>query len=958
MKTKPTSSVTIEEARSPTEELDVPLTPGLDSADQYQTRHEPVWSDLIQNQQRTPSTSASEQLIAAEASGIRHTPPTLQRTASRTVINDRLRNAANLRSCHLSNVLHMATLSENFREEPIENRIVALRSDVGQLTAALERHDTVTTQTTVYSIVETVTTWLETIEYRVYLIRQQSAEGPSETKVQSFTDLSSELQHIADNVQQVSQQLKTASEFVPPVDKKRMATSFQALQSQVKAIEEIAKENEEQARHDLTRWNDYVMLCEQIAIYMNNLQEQFSAIVTDDVAIEEKLFMLDELELANREQAKEIAKLLNTARALTRDFPDKQPQPQQDAYALHELSKNLENNIYLQRNQLLQMQSLAEMYEQTLHEFAQSTEMADRLVEKPIIAADLDELQREVQVHHKFFVNLSQCRSILESMDANLDRHTRDQHADMHRRLYDRATSILERAADRAHRLSRAASHWTVLLMGMRDERQWLQVAQQRVPDLSAVTSADYDHYITMYQSLRSDISAHHAKQHQLTASAARLQTLCTAPNVADENNDALLEVRRLREEVNGYLRRLHAFSETWATYEQLTDRLELWIKDAERDIGQLQQPGQPAAASAASIEHMRRFWEIKIHYEVHNNIRTGIGQHFEQAMQIVPLADEMLQRQFLAQLDDRWTAVSAKIRAIQAAVVDTLASHDTPIADKLPLLERELRELQLNLGSAKGVIRNEDELNLYIERMQVLQSRAQLIGTELGRISMLAAAVDADADAKAAPTADGPERIGDLFGLSHGVSLQIAEELDGTALVKDQIGRIRQGIVRVRRLQAADAAALDECEAGERASSAQLEQAVAECQTVADGLAERWQQIMELRQLLHTLPGGQLRMTVSPVKLERDIARLQDEHAALEARCAAVLAVLRKRLALWRRFERQLELVQQSVQQTDYMVELLRVDGHIDYERLRQATERLEVSATGNKLIGAGHVE
>lgn len=100
----------------------------------------------------------------------------------------------------------------------------------------------------------------------------------------------------------------------------------------------------------------------------------------------------------------------------------------------------------------------------------------------------------------------------------------------------------------------------------------------------------------------------------------------------------------------------------------------------------------------------------------------------------------------------------------------------------------------------------------------------------------------------------------------------------------------------------------------------------------------------MALRQVLHTLPGG-LRVSVSPGHLERRISACQDAHAGLEARCQALRGLLGTRLQLWKTFEERLEAVRASVQEADYMVELLSVDTALDLDRLVTATERLEVS-------------
>jgi nesprin-1 len=109
------------------------------------------------------------------------------------------------------------------------------------------------------------------------------------------------------------------------------------------------------------------------------------------------------------------------------------------------------------------------------------------------------------------------------------------------------------------------------------------------------------------------------------------------------------------------------------------------------------------------------------------------------------------------------------------------------------------------------------------------------------------------------------------------------------------------------------------------------------------ENLVLHWQEIMRVRHLLHILPTS-LRMSVSPVDVEKEISQLEDDYVDIEKRLGEVEGLLKNRFNLWKRFERQLETIQQSIQETDFMVELLTVHGNIDYDRLLKATEKLEV--------------
>ena len=186
-------------------------------------------------------------------------------------------------------------------------------------------------------------------------------------------------------------------------------------------------------------------------------------------------------------------------------------------------------------------------------------------------------------------------------------------------------------------------------------------------------------------------------------------------------------------------------------------------------------------------------------------------------------------------------------------------------------------------------------------------------------------------------------ERVGILLSTARRIESQVSEELDAAQLLRERLQALERGLNRIRKAHQRLSSILDQCEGSKKQGSDIVAASVDRCKSVAEELAMLWQDIMALRQVLHTFPMS-MRISVSPVGVERDISNLQDDHAELESRCSKLLTLLKNRLTLWRRFERQLEMVQQSVQEADYMMELLTVQGSVDYERLLKATERLEV--------------
>lgn len=853
-----------------------------------------------------------------------YSPSTSQTYWDKTnnTIEEKVKNMLqNRKTKNFSNPLVFSKLKDYVSEIPKEQYDCEVKDNLVSLNNAVKQQNIVVIETTVITTVETILVWLERIEYIVYCKRQQMSEGPNPTNNEDFDGIKEELNTINKNVETLKQTMKDLTKY-PEENKTKMNECLNSLQEQIEVVQNITKETENQSNIDNTRWQEFLNGAKNVQDLVLSVKQELDQLLLSDIPNKTKLEKLDQLESSNHCHMLKTAHQLQTARGLVRDFPGKELL--QIIYTTHELTKQIENSVNLERDRLLQLLALADEYEQTLREFEQITDIADALVESRINVINLEHLQEEMQKHRKFFVNLSHCRAILESLEGNLDNETRALHSALHHCLHDTATNILDKAASRAQQMALAASRWTVLEQGMKAEKQWLQVAHQRVPDLSSVTSSEYDQYITLYQSLLLDISHHHAKLLQLLGIANGLEELVSCSSLHGKYNEPLEVVLQLQDEVNGHMRRLVAFRENWTEYDMLTDRLETWMKKADKEISHM------AASPAGTPGNMRHFWELKAQHEVHNNIRNNAAVQFEQAMEIIPISDEMVQRQFFSRIEDKWRNISAKIDVMHSAAIENISAPDAPVDEKLIILEDELRELKLSLNELQGIIKSEDELNLYIERLQILSGRIETIQNELGRLGMLPALES--------------ERVGGLLSQAHRLEILISEELEGGLLLKEKLATIQIGLSRMRKNHQKVQQTLDECEANEKMGSDVVEQALINCQTVGEDLVSQWQDLLKLRQLLHTLP-VRLRVSVSPVKVEREISQLQDNHSALESRCGNLLGLLRNRLGLWRRFERQLEMVQQSVQEADFMIELLTVQGQVDYDRLLKATERLEVS-------------
>lgn len=104
-------------------------------------------------------------------------------------------------------------------------------------------------------------------------------------------------------------------------------------------------------------------------------------------------------------------------------------------------------------------------------------------------------------------------------------------------------------------------------------------------------------------QSLSADVAVHGARTAQLLALSARLRELvtCADLDVAYDQHSAV--VTNLQSAVDDDLCRLLAFRDSWSVYDALTDKLDAWLRGAEKELDAMDVESDPPAAN------MRNFW-------------------------------------------------------------------------------------------------------------------------------------------------------------------------------------------------------------------------------------------------------------------------------------------------------------------------------------------------------------
>lgn len=320
--------------------------------------------------------------------------PNNAEASSLTIASDRLGDklrrlkAGTHHSTRGPNVLYLASLQVNSPINPHdeEKNVTKLKN---QLKSVLLTGNYQQVQGLTVEIIEHITSWIEAIEYRTMVLRENHIkEGPDSNRIQELTELRAMAQRAQCGVQDLESSVK------PYNDNEIFSPCLKSLLEQAVVVENLVTETVKQQEEDFARWEEFSNAVCLISTMVEDTRAKLDDLQSSVMPSKEQANAIDQIEIANRAHMLKVSYLLNNAHGLLRDFPGHELP--NEIYSIQDNVRHITRDISESRERLEQRISLAAEYEATLKELEQITDVAEALVSAPIAVKDLQHLQDEV----------------------------------------------------------------------------------------------------------------------------------------------------------------------------------------------------------------------------------------------------------------------------------------------------------------------------------------------------------------------------------------------------------------------------------------------------------------------------------------------------------------------------------------------------------------------------------
>jgi len=569
----------------------------------------------------------------------------------------------------------------------------------------ISKKQIVVVQKTIITIVESVSKWLDNVEYKILKVKKIKSV---QKKKQELKNIKDEIEVIEETVDELIEVTEMAIEIFNDETRVTVSSCVDCLKEQVRTVKLFHQKSENELEESEDQWEEFLTGVDMAEQLISDLKSAVHNQNVKDEVSESSVEVLEDLETSNKGHRNKVVYLMRTGHGLANILPENElPETLEHMY---NDSKAIEEVILKNKERKINLMVCKQEYEETLKEFKEIFVIAENFFSQSLSALDLNHFKKELDRQQRFFLNLSHCLQILNSMQENLGPALMEHYLDEHEDIKMQGGKLLEQAAEHVQLLEETAERWAqvkIRIIKLLEEVNHLNSDMQSTELLADLSRGNHILKHEVLLEYHRVVTNYIIETSQLKAFASDIENVVRSPELAsmfDELKRELEAIENCSKQKKGNLKKL---CDLWQQYADIHETLMIWMNVVEE--GQHDNQTQ----NDILIDELVLYEAMLAKSRIYLAQVTGMFQ----------LTDEDLQRQLHDQLEERFSSLKKRL-------LDSSKIQEQPIEDSV-----QIERMQVLLQTAHAILENESGTELILlEQLQKNISQINLVTRHLSQ--------------------------------------------------------------------------------------------------------------------------------------------------------------------------------------------------------------------------------
>ena len=584
-----------------------------------------------------------------------------------------------------------------------------INNDMRNTRSAIQRKHTIVIEQTIITIVETVSDWLDRVEYKISTVKRIKTINQRKEELKNIKD---EIEVIEETVDELVEVTELAVEVLNDESKVTITSCVQCLTENVKIVKLQRQQSEDELSDSEDKWDEYLEGVKTVASLIQDLRAEVERVENTDDVLEEKIDTFEGLEIMNKGHLNKVTYLFATGNGLTADLQENKV-PEEVIDMLQNVRK-IENHIQNDKDSATSLLISKSEYEQTLQEYESIIQAAEFFLTTKVKITELSQLENEITKQKKFFINLSHCVQVLSSLEEGFSTEILDHFKEQHEKLNEKSMLVLNKAAHHVTSLDLANSKLSKMDTTIQEiKSKYLQIEKYKPGSLEFST----ENYTSKLENLKKLKIKLCTLENHFENIVCLFNEVEHTINLEDYRIDFTLkhDILDQLDTVNHHIKKLEKFSDHWQSYEENYTVIQQWLGSAEEELD------KEGSTDLITSEQQA----------IKQNFDNGHLQ-FLRALEDNNVLDEEEQRTFKLQVETRWQQIGTDLKNIKKSRKEIQFNNLQDICHRTEeIIDQGNGALNLK------VFENNENLLLFVKKISFLKLKAERIQDQLQQTNL-----------------------------------------------------------------------------------------------------------------------------------------------------------------------------------------------------------------------------